>query len=57
MPKQQTVKASKVISKLQELVAQHGDLPVMMAIPEVGTFDIDMPRFDSDGAGDDCFIL
>lgn len=57
MTARKMVLASEAVKQFQELIAKHGDLPVMYAIPDVGTFDIDPPRFDSDGEGDDCFVV
>jgi hypothetical protein len=55
------VLASELIKKLAELVKERGDLPVMVAIncdgEHTGTYDIEPPKFDSDGAGDDCYIV
>lgn len=51
------VLASELIAQLQLLVEKHGDLPVLFAVPDEGTFDVEPPVFDSDGAGDNCFII
>lgn len=51
------VLASEAAKKLLELIEKHGDLPVMYTIPDIGTFDIDLPKFDSDADGDDCFVV
>lgn len=49
--------ASELIAELQALVAKHGDQPVMVALPDDGSFAASTPSFDSDGEGDDCFII
>ncbi len=48
--------ASTLVAELERLIAEHGDHPVLTAWPDIGAFDIDLPRFDSDG-DDACFLL
>lgn len=56
MPQKQVL-ASELIKALQTLIDEHGDLAVMVAIEGDGTYPIDPPRFDTDGQGDDCYIV
>ena len=51
------VLASEVIETLTKLVKKHGDCPVMVCIPDDGTYHVAPPVFDTDGEGDDCFII
>jgi hypothetical protein len=51
------VMASAVAAELVTLIGKHGDKEVLFAIPDEGAFNVTLPRFDSDGAGDDCFLL
>jgi len=51
------MRASELLKKLTELVEVHGDLPVMVFIKDEGSYDVTPPKFDTDGAGDECFML
>jgi hypothetical protein len=42
---------------MEFMIGKRGDLAVMVAIADDGAYAVDAPHFDTDGAGDDCFIV
>lgn len=51
------VLASELAENLIQLIKEHGDHPVMVFIADDGSYDIELPKFDTDGAGDNCYII
>ena len=49
--------ASEVIEHLKKLIKTHGDLPIMIALPDDGTYNLAVPKYDADGLEDECFIV
>lgn len=55
---QPQIKASEMIEQLEALIAKHGDLPIMFAVPDVCAVNVAKPKFAADdGDTGDCFIL
>lgn len=55
--KRNRMMASDLVVKIQRLIAEHGDRPVMVMIPDDEARPAADPRFDMEDQGDDCFLI